>query len=113
MYLVYYFVQALGYMVLAMFFGFLIRKNGLAIIAFLLFSKVLEPIIRYPIPDSLDQFFPMKALGSLTPMPGQEVLDSAFGTTISLAPHLAIIPAIIYILVFAGLSYGLLKFRDL
>ena len=113
MYLLYYFVQALGYMALALFFGFLIRKNGLAIIAFLIFSKVIEPILRYPIDDNLDKFFPMKTLSSLTPMPGQDLLDSAFGTTVELAPETAVLPAIIYILLFTGLSYFILKVRDL
>ena len=113
MYLVYYFVQALGYMALALFFGFLIRKNGLAIIAFLIFSKVIEPILRYPLDDNLDKFFPMKTLSSLTPMPGQDVLDSAFGATLELAPETAVFPAILYIVLFTGLSYLLLKVRDL
>lgn len=113
MYLVYYFVQALGYMSLAMFFGFLLRKNGLAIIAFLLFSKIIEPILRFPIDDALDQFFPVKTFSSLTPMPGQDVLDSAFGTTVALSPQHAVLPAAVYILVFVGLSYSLLKTRDL
>lgn len=113
MYLVYYFVQALGYMSLALFFGFLIRKNGLAIIAFLIFSKVVEPLLRYPISDDLDKFFPMKTFSSLTPMPGQDLLDSAFGTTVELAPETAVLPAILYIALFTGLSYLLLKVRDL
>lgn len=113
MYLVYYFVQALGYMALAMFIGFLIRKNGLAIIAFLVFSKIVEPILRYPIDDNLDKFFPMKTFSSLTPTPGQDMLDSAFGTTLELAPEVAVLPAILYIALFTGLSYALLRLRDL
>ena len=40
-YLLYYLVQAIAYMSMAVFFGFLIRKNGLAIISFLLYAKVL------------------------------------------------------------------------
>lgn len=113
MYLVYYFVQAMGYMALAMFFAFLIKKNGLAIIGYLVFMLILEPISRYPISDEVDKFFPVKVLKSLSPTPGQEILDSAFGQTVVLAPQHAVIPAVIYILLFAGLSYLLLKLRDL
>jgi ABC-2 type transport system permease protein len=113
MYLVYYFVQALGYMSLAMLFGFLLRKNGLAIIAFLVFSKIIEPILRFPLDDQLDQFFPVKTFSSLTPMPGQEILDSALGASVALSPQQAVLPAAAYILLFVGLSYTLLKARDL
>jgi hypothetical protein len=113
MYLVYYFVQALGYMALAMLFAFLIRKNGLAIIGYLVFALMLEPIARYPIDDNLDKFFPMKVLKSLSPMPGQEMLDSAFGATLSLTPQQAVLPAVGYVFLFCGLSYLLLKIRDL
>jgi hypothetical protein len=55
----------------------------------------------------------MKILNSLTPMPGQDLLDSAFGATIELAPETAVLPAVLYIVLFSALSYGLLKFRDL
>lgn len=113
MYLVYYFVQAIGYMALAMLFAFLIRKNGLAIIAYLVYAFVLEPISRLPLDDAVDRFFPIKVLKSLTPTPGQEILDSAFGTTVVLGPQEAMIPAAAYVLLFAGLSYLLLKVRDL
>jgi ABC-2 type transport system permease protein len=113
MYLVYYFVQAIGYMALAMFFAFLIRKNGLAIIGYLVFALLLEPIARYPLDDELDKFFPIKVLKSLSPTPGQDLLDSAFGATVVLSPQQAVIPAVAYILLFAGLSYMLLKVRDL
>jgi ABC-2 type transport system permease protein len=113
MYLAYYFMQALGYMALAMFVAFLVRKNGLAIIAYLVFALILEPISRYPIDDNLDKYFPIKVFKSLSPMPGQEMLDSAFGTTLSLSPQHAVFPAVAYILLFCGLSYLLLKLRDL
>lgn len=111
--LLYYFVQALGYLSIAMFFAFLIRKNGLAIIGFLVFTKIVEPLSRYPIDDKLDQYFPMKVLSSLTPMPGRDVLASLTGATVELNPQQAVLPAVIYILVFTGLSYLLLKSRDL
>jgi len=113
MHLVYYFVQALGYMSIAVLFGFLIRKNGLAIICFLLYTKVVEPLIHWRLPDDTDKLFPMKVLSCLTPMPGQAVLDSITGPTISLSPQEAVLPAIAYIAVFYLLAYLLLKLRDL
>ncbi|CAA9219822.1 MAG: hypothetical protein AVDCRST_MAG95-485 [uncultured Adhaeribacter sp.] len=112
-YLAFYLVQAVGYMTLAMLFAFLIRKNGLAIIAFLVYAKILEPIIHYRLPDTLDQYFPMKVLSSLTPMPGRDVLESLTGPTQALSPAAAMLPALAYIGLFCGLAYLLLKLRDL
>ena len=113
MYLVYYLVQAIGYMSIAVFFGFLIRKNGMAIIAFLGYTKVVEPLLHWRLDDEVDKYFPMKVLSSLTPMPGQEVLDSLTGPTIVLNPAQAILPAILYIGLFYALTLIILKIRDL
>ncbi|MHC2993427.1 hypothetical protein OB13_18290 [Pontibacter sp. HJ8] len=109
----YFFVQAVGYMVLAMFFAFLIRKSGLAIIAFLAWSKIVEPVIHYQLDDSIDKYLPMKVFGSLTPMPGQEVLDQFTAPTELLSPAWATLPALLYIGLLLLLSYLLLRFRDL
>lgn len=113
MHLVYYLVQALGYMAIAVFFSFLIRKNGLAILTFLLYTKVLEPLIHWRLDDEWDKYLPMKVYSSLTPTPGQELLDSLTGPTIALSPQQAVLPALIYIGLFYLLSLGLLKMRDL
>ncbi|HSI90146.1 MAG TPA: ABC transporter permease subunit [Adhaeribacter sp.] len=113
MYLVYYFVQTLGYMTLAMLLAFLIRKNGLALIGYLLYFFV-EWLIRFRIPGTTNQYFPAKVLNSLSPNPTQDIIDSAIGTTTTaLSPQEAALPAILYILLFTALSYALLKYRDL
>ncbi|WP_066829956.1 ABC transporter permease subunit [Rufibacter ruber] len=109
----YYLVQAIGYMSLAMLFGFLVKKSGLAIMAFLLYAKVVEPIIHYKLPDSLDKYFPMKVLSSLTPMPGKEMFEMVTGASEALTPLEALLPAVLYISLFCVLSYRLLKSRDL
>ncbi|MCJ8164454.1 ABC transporter permease [Pontibacter sp. E15-1] len=109
----YYFVQAVGYMTLAMLFGFVIRKSGLAIVAFIIYSKIVEPIIQLRLPDTVDEYLPMKVLGSLTPMPGQDLLDQLTAPTQMLSPAWAALPAIGYIVLFCLLSYYTLKLRDL
>jgi ABC-2 type transport system permease protein len=113
MHLVYYLVQALGYMSLAVFISFLIKKNGLAILVFLLYTIVLEPLAQWRLADTTDQYFPMKVFSSLTPTPGQEVLDSLTGLTLKLTPQQAVLPALIYIGALYLLSLALLKMRDL
>lgn len=113
MHLIYYLVQAIGYMSIAAFIGFLIRKNGLAIISFLLYTKVVEPLIHWRLEDNLDKYFPMKVFSSLTPMPGQEILDALTGPTLVLSPSQAILPALLYIGFFYALTLFSLKIRNL
>lgn len=112
-FLSYYFVQATGYMALAMLSGFLIRKSGLAIIAFIAYAKIVEPLIHFSLPDEVDKYFPMKVLGSLSPMPGQQLIDQLTSPTGLLSPAWATLPAIGYIGLFLLLSYAILKLRDL
>lgn len=112
-FLSYYFVQAVGYMMLAIFFGFLIRKSGLAIIAFIAYAQIIEPLIHFRIPDDFDKYMPVKVFKSLTPMPGQEVLDQLTTPTGVLSPQWATLLALVYIAIFWLLSYLTLKMRDL
>ncbi|MCC9166176.1 ABC transporter permease subunit [Pontibacter harenae] len=109
----YYFVQAVAYMALAMLFAFLIKKSGLAIIAFIAYAKIVEPLVHLRIPDTVDKYMPMKALGSLTPMPGQDLIDQFTTPTEQLTPPWAAVAGLFYIGLFLFLSYSLLKVRDL
>lgn len=110
---VYYFLQAVGYMSLAMVFGFWIKKSGPAIIAFLLYSKVIEPIIQYNVPDALDQYFPMKTFSALTPMPSKELFEIVTGASESLSMPGAAAQTVLYVTLFCFISYWLLRSRDL
>jgi len=112
-YLSYYFVQAVAYMALAMLFALLIRKSGLAIIAFIAYTKIIEPLIHFKLPDTIDKYFPMKALDSLTPMPGQDLFGQLTSPIEQLTPAVATLPSIVYIALFFGLTYAVLKLRDL
>lgn len=111
--LLYFFMQAIAYMTLAMLFAFVIKKSGLAIIAFIAYTKVVEPIIHFSIDDTLDQYFPMKVFSSLTPMPGQEILDQLTTATILLSPPWAALLTLVYISIFLVISYMVIKLRDL
>jgi ABC-2 type transport system permease protein len=112
-YLSYYFIQAVAYMVLAMLFAFLVRKSGLAIIAFIAYTKIVEPLIHFKLPDHIDKYFPMKALDSLTPMPGQDLFGQMTSPIEQLSPEWATVPSLIYICLFLLITYVILKVRDL
>ncbi|GAB3203752.1 hypothetical protein ABID22_002034 [Pontibacter aydingkolensis] len=111
--LAYYFVQATGYMALALFFGILIKKSGLSIIAFIAYAQVIEPLVHLRLPDSADKFMPVKVFKSLTPMPGQNLLDQLTTPTELLTQPYAATLAIGYIALLLLFSYAILKIRDL
>ena len=108
-----YGAQALGYLGLAALLAFLLRKSGPAILAFMLYAWVVEPILRLLVPDQIDRFFPTKVFASLTPMPGQAVLDTMTGPSGALLPSQALPLALAYAALFWLLSYLLLRSRDL
>jgi ABC-2 type transport system permease protein len=108
-----YGAQALGYLGLAALLGFALRKSGPAILAFMLYAWVVEPVVRVLIPDEIDRFFPTKVFGSLTPMPGQELLATVAGPSGALLPAQALPLALAYAALFWLLSYLLLRSRDL
>jgi ABC-2 type transport system permease protein len=109
----YYLVQLVGYMSLAMFVAFLVKKTGLAILFFMAYTLLIERLLQWQMPDQVDKFFPMKVLSNLTPNPHQELEQMVLGATEVLPPLQALVPAVLYITFFCLLSYLLLKARDL
>ncbi|MCC9136172.1 ABC transporter permease [Pontibacter silvestris] len=112
-FLLYYLVQAVAYMSLALLVSFFLRKSGLSIIAFIAYAKIIEPIIHFNVPDTLDKYMPMKVFNSLTPMPGQEILDQLTMPTELLSPAWAVLPSLLYIGLLLLLSFYTLKLRDI
>ncbi|SHJ48405.1 hypothetical protein SAMN02745146_3210 [Hymenobacter daecheongensis DSM 21074] len=108
-----YGAQALGYLALAALLAFLLRKSGPAILAFMLYAWVVEPLSRLLVPDEIDRYFPTKVFSALTPTPGQELLDTVTGPSSALLPTQALPLALAYAALFWLLSYLLLRNRDL
>jgi len=121
-----YMVQAIGYMVLGMLFITVLRSNTLAIILYLLYFIMIEPIIRGLCPVEVRPWFPVKIISHLTPFPevlkvtSGEALDNSNMTfeNIGLMPRqledsTTTIMALVYILVFAILTYLAVKKKDL
>ncbi len=114
-YLLIYFIQSLGYMSLGLIIAVLIRSSALSIILFIC-SIFFESIIRLLIPDALAQFFPMKIISNLTPVPtpgGIQVanINGVVAEAISLNSTLII--AVFYIFAFWGISYFILTKKDI
>jgi hypothetical protein len=64
-----YFVQAVAYMSAGFFLAILFRSTALAIIIFILYRLIIEPVIRLFFPQQARLYFPMKSISNLTPTP--------------------------------------------
>lgn len=122
-----YFLQAVGYMILALLFITLLRSNALAIVLYLLYFIFIEPIVRLLCPVEIRMWFPVKIISRLTPTP--EFLQLASSGTNSgsdsltfesigimakqLPQNTNIVMAVVYVLIFGFLTWLLVKKRDL
>jgi ABC-2 type transport system permease protein len=64
-----YFVQAIAFMSAGFFLAVLFRNTALAIILFILYRLIIEPVMRLFFPPEARLYFPMKVIANLTPMP--------------------------------------------
>lgn len=105
-----YFVQTIAYMCFALFVSTLVKKSGLAIGLFLLYSKIVEPLAAWKMPDEISNYLPFHTISGLIQIPGLKM----FGVLVPDDPlgiHFAF--ALIYSAVFVGGTYLLLTKRDL
>lgn len=115
-YLFIYFIQSIGYMSVGLIIAVLIRSSALSIITFLC-SILIESIIRAFVPFPADQYFPMKIISNLTPFPTpegfmvNEMKNAVMQDPISL--NTTVIVAIVYIIVFWGISFFILSKKDI
>ena len=72
-----YFVQAVAYMATGFLLVVLFRNTALAIVLFILYRLIIEPVFRLFFPQEVRLYFPMKVISNLTPMP--EFLSIASG----------------------------------
>ncbi|HEC42418.1 MAG TPA: hypothetical protein ENI20_06280 [Bacteroides sp.] len=124
-----YFVQAIAYMSAGFFLAVLFRNTALAIILFILYRLIIEPVIRLIFPPEARLYFPMKSISNLTPLPeflsifsgnqqGTDAADSlSFREMGLLAEDLPVLVNLVlalgYTCIFISLAYLLLRKRNL
>jgi len=119
-----YWLQCFGYMVVGLVLGFWLRRSGLAIFLYLIYTFVLESILRHLIHLNVwthksVNYYPMNVLEDLVPIPVRQIgmtLEERLereGVSLLLQPSEAVLISVIWILAFVGLFYWLLKRRDL
>ena len=80
-------------------------------------SILAESVIRALVPDTIDQYFPMKIISNLTPFPTPEGMmvaemkNAVLPDVMSLGTTLSV--AVVYVLVFWGIAYFILTKKDI
>ncbi len=105
-----YFVQTMAYLCFALFTGMLVKKSGLAIGIFLLYSKIIEPLAGWKMPDAISNYLPFHTISGLIQNPALKMIGFAVPES-PLGIHFAF--TVGYSLLFIAGSYLLLSRRDL
>lgn len=108
-----YFLEILTYLSLAIFFGFIVKRQGLAIILLLLYSFIAEPILAYKLPKIVANHLPLQTMGNLIQVPNSALMKLAgieFQNYVGLDD---VITCLLYIGLFVSLAYYFLKKMDL
>ncbi len=118
-----YFLQAVAYMILAMFVAIWLRNKTLSIVVLAIYALIIEPIIRLVLQKfvwaKIGLFFPVRSITRLTPIPENGLLSfikanaEINGLTQSLPLYAGIIVVLFYIVVFYMLSKMILNSRDI
>lgn len=118
-----YFLQAVAYMILAMFIAIWLRNKTLSIVVLLVFSLILEPIIRVVLRKyvwaKIVLFFPVRSITKLTPIPENGLVSfikanaELNGLTDSLPLYAGILVVLFYVFLFYWGSKRILQYRDL
>lgn len=105
-----YFLEILFYMTLALFFSTWLQKTGITIFILLIYPLLIEPLVRWQIPDYIDQYFPVKAMDNLNVFP----FPKYFGFPITeVVPPDSVLVTIAWIIMLFYLSFLLIRKKSL
>ncbi len=115
-------LMSLTYLLFAMFIGFAIRNSGLAVLTYLSYGILLEPMIRWLghaqiVEEGISKnLYPMNAAEDLMPMPFYQItqnMPNSDGALLLLSYKEAAITSGVYCLIFLGLTYYIFLKRDM
>jgi len=75
-------LELMTYMMFAAFLSILLKRAGITVIVFLLYSLILERILSFKLPDNISRFLPLEAAGNLVPLPNSSLMK-LFGVSFS------------------------------
>lgn len=106
-----YFLQLVGYLMLAFVIGMLIRRTGIAIGVMFIYAWFLEKVTVFLVGEYVSEdlagFFPLESFNRMIPLPFN------FSEGLSSTDPMAMATSIGFILLFMGISYLFLHKRDL
>lgn len=105
-----YFVELTVYFIYALFLALILKRTGISIILLLAYDFILEPILSFSLPDAISDFLPMSTIDNLNTFPFTKYVGNETLEAVSLEQ---LVWAIVYGIVFAALSYLILKKKDL
>jgi ABC-2 type transport system permease protein len=105
-----YFIEVFFYLVLALFISVWLKRTGVSIVILLIYPLLIEPLLRWQTPDSVDRFFPVKSMDQINVFPFQKYFGMAVQSHIPLD---STVIAVGWIFIFIFSSYLLLKRADL
>lgn len=118
-----YFLQAVAYMIFAMFLTVWLRNKTLSVVVLAVYSLIIEPIIRLVLQKyvwvKIGLFFPVRSITRLTPIPENGLMSfikanaEIKGFSQSLPLYGGILVVVIYMLIFYYGSRRILNSRDL
>lgn len=108
-----FFLEVFTFSTMALFFAVLLRRSGLAIIVFGIYTVIAEPIIRFYINEDIASYLPVKRIGNLIDTPNTALMK-LFGVNFRTYIEPAdVVVTLLYCGLFLGASYLLIKKRDL
>jgi len=108
-----FFLNLFGYLLFALLVGMIVRRSGLSIGLLFLYSVMIENIIIFNLPSSLDaisDFFPMSSLGSLIDIPYKKYIFMEIRDYLAFSAFFTVLA---YISLYFYLNFRLLRGRDL
>lgn len=105
-----YFIELVVYFIYAMFLALIFKRTGISIIFLLVYDFILEPITSWSLPEKVRGFLPMNTIDNLNQFPFGKYMNVDTQSVVSLEQ---VSWAIFYGILFSGLSYLVLKKKDL
>lgn len=105
-----YFIEYFAYFVYAIFFAFLFKRSGVALILLICYDFIFEPIISLSLPDSIHGYLPMKVLDTMIEFPFTKYLQVEVQHSVQLVE---VALAVFYAWLFVTFSVLLLKKSDI
>ena len=115
-----FFIQVLCYLILALFFGFLLRHTGLAIALFTLYTLIIEPVVYYILkipalqPNTISTYLPVNSVLRIVEYPAIPFLQKFMGIT--LQNNVSIVHCLIsllYAAIMIGIVFWVMAKKDL